>query len=224
MKEDSMKKTLLAAVMIATLTLPALASAAGKPGGYFSGFLGFNQTKDATMETTDFLAIPVTTFNDKLEFDPGIYIGGTGGYDFGLLRLEGELSFRNAEINRVNTDRAVDRNLGMLAMMINGWFDLENPSPVTPYWGAGIGLVSLYLDDDYFDRTTGDPVFYEDTASTYAFQAGGGLEISITPRFSLDLGYRFFKTGTATFDKHFDIENKLKVESHNMALGFRAKF
>jgi opacity protein-like surface antigen len=220
-----MKKTLLTIAAIVTLALPTLAGAApGKPGGYFSGFLGFNKTKDVTMETTDYLTVPTTTYEDRLELDNGIYIGGTGGYDFGMFRLEGELSFREAEIKRVNSDRAVDRNLGMLSLMCNGWFDLENASPVTPYWGAGVGLVSLAFDDDYYDRTSGNPVFYEDTASTYAFQAGGGLEFAITPRFSLDLGYRFFKTGTATFDKHYDLENKFRVESHNVALGFRAKF
>lgn len=217
-------KIRLIAATIALCALPTLACAAGRPGGYFSGFLGFNQTKDATMETTDFAAVPVSTFDDRLQFDSGIYIGGTGGYDFGMFRLEGELSYRNADINKINNDRGVDRNLGMLAAMFNGWFDLENPSPVTPYWGAGIGIVSLHFDDDYFDRTSGDPIFYEDTASTYAIQAGGGLEFAITPRFSMDLGYRYFKTGTATFDKNWDLENKLKVESHNVALGFRAKF
>jgi opacity protein-like surface antigen len=210
---------------VALCALPVIATAApSKPGAYMSGFLGFNQTSNATMETTDFFTPPATTFNDRLEFDPGIYIGGTGGYDFGMIRLEGELSYRGADIKKVNSDRGVDRNLGMLAMMFNGWFDLENPSPITPYWGAGIGFVSMNFDKDYHDRATGDPVFYEDTATTYAFQAGGGVEFSITPRFSLDLGYRYFRTGKATFDKHSDLENKLEVENHNVALGFRAKF
>jgi opacity protein-like surface antigen len=222
-----MKKTLLTIAAIATLTLPALAGASpGKPGPYLSGFIGFNQTKDANIETTDFVFNDVQ--NHTMEFDSGSFIGGTGGYDFGIVRLEGELAYRNAEINKLTSAtgtryRGVDRNLGMLSFMCNAFFDLENPSPVTPYWGAGVGVVSLNLDDDFND-TAGDPIFYSDTASTYAVQAGGGLEFSITPRFSLDLGYRYFRTGTATFDKHSDLENKLKIESHNVALGFRAKF
>lgn len=218
-----MRKTIVAIAAVTALALPTLASAAqGRPGGYFSGFLGFNQTKDATMETTDFVA--GSTFEDRLEFDPGIYIGGTGGYDFGIVRLEGELSYRNAEINQVNADRGIDSNLGIVAMMFNTFVDLENDTPVTPYLGAGVGFASLSFDDDHYDRSTGDPVFYEDDASTYAYQLGAGLEFSITRRFSLDLGYRFFKTGTAEFDSNWDLENDLKVESHNVALGFRAKF
>lgn len=211
----------------ALCALPAIATAApGKPGGYFSGFLGFNQTSDATIETTDFVFNDVQ--NHKIDFDPGIYIGGTGGYDFGMLRLEGELSYRNADMDRLTSStgtiyRSVDRNLGMLTGMFNAYFDLENPSPVTPYWGAGIGVVAMNLDEDFNDNN-GDPIFYEDTESTYAFQAAAGLEFSITPRFSMDLGYRYFKTGTATFDKFADLENRIKVESHNVALGFRAKF
>ena len=218
------KSTLILATLLTCAMTTNGFAAQSKPGAYVSGFLGFSNTNSATMETTDFLATPTATYNDRLEFDPGLFIGGTGGYDFGMIRLEGELSYRDAGINKVNSDRSVDRNLGMLAMMINAWFDLENQTPVTPYLGVGVGFVSLNFDKDYYDRTTGAPVFYEDHASTYAFQAGGGLELSMTPRFSLDLGYRYFMTGKATFDKYYDLENKLKVESHNVALGFRTKF
>lgn len=211
-------------IVVLLLVFPAVAMAnPSKPGGYFSGFLGFNNTKNATMETTDYTTLPAQTYQDRLEFDPGIYIGGTGGYDFGTVRMEGELSFRNAEIQRVNGEHPGDRNLGMLAMMFNCFLDLETYSPVTPYLGGGVGLVSLAFDDDYRDRN-GNQIFHDDSASTYALQAGGGLEFAITPRFSLDLGYRYFKTGKATFDDKWDIENKLKIESHNVALGFRAKF
>lgn len=220
-------KRALAVIVFLLCALPAVAGAApSKPGGYVSGFLGFNQTKDATLETTDFFN--GTSQNYSLDFDPGIYIGGTGGYDFGLLRLEGELSFRDAEISNITSFsgtryRGVDSSLGVLAMMANGFIDLENATIVTPYLGGGAGFATLVLDEDVFDGN-GDPIYYEDSATTYAVQAGGGLEVALNPRFSLDIGYRYFRTGKATFDKYWDLENKLKIESHNFAIGFRAKF
>jgi len=226
-----MIKELLTAMMLLA-AVPALASAdqsgqePSRMGAYFSGFLGFNNSGDATLETTDYV------FGDdrksSVEFDPGIYIGGTGGYDFGMFRLEGELSYRAAELNNITSDRGVryrriDTNLGMLAGMVNCFFDLDNSTPVTPYLGGGVGFAALYLDNDLYDDN-GDPVYYEDAATTFAVQVGGGVEFKVNRRFSLDLGYRYFKTGTATFDSEWDLENRLKVESHNVALGFRAKF
>lgn len=220
-----MKKAFVIVVLL-LLVVPAAAIAASKPGPYFSGFIGFNQTDDATLETTDFFFNDVQHFN--LEFDPGVYVGGTGGYDFGVLRLEGELSYRDAEIKTIsdaagNHYRVGDRSLGTLAGMFNCFLDFENPSPVTPYLGAGVGFAVLTLEDDVLD-SNGDPIYYEDSATTGAFQVGGGIEFAITPRFSLDLGYRYFKTGEATFDETWQIENELEIESHNFAVGFRGKF
>ena len=220
-------KRALAIVILLLLALPAAAIAGpSKPGAYVSGFLGFNQTDDATLNTFDVLA-PSRDYD--LEFDPGIYLGGTGGYDFGIVRLEGELSYRSAEIDEITNVssgtrfRGSDSSLGTLAVMFNAVVDLENATPVTPYFGAGVGFATLSFDDDNFE-SNGNPIFYEDTATTGAFQVGAGFEIAINPRFSLDLGYRYFKTGEANFDENWDIENEIELESHNFAVGFRAKF
>lgn len=220
-------KRAYAIVILLVLALPVVAAAGpSRPGPYFSGFIGVNQTDDATLETTDFLFNDVQHFD--LEFDPGIYVGGTGGYDFGVVRLEGELSYRDAEIKTIsdavgNRYRVGDRNLGTLAVMFNCFLDLENASPLTPYLGAGVGFATLTLYDDVLDNN-GDPIYYEDSATTGAFQVGAGLEIALNPRFSIDLGYRYFKTGEATFDDTWRLENEIELESHNFAVGFRGKF
>jgi len=230
--------TTLLILVVATAAMPTNASAAQKrPNAYISGFLGFNQTEDATVNNTDYAPPPIE-YSDRLEFDPGIYIGGTCGFDFGLLRLEGELSYRGAEISSIHEIvpiappaqrfTSIDGDIDVLAMMANAWFDLENQSPVTPYWGGGIGVANLQLSD-----TSGYPanggsrvgLYQEDDESVFAYQAGAGLELAINPRFSLDLGYRYFRTNEAKFHSpNPDIERRIEIESHNVALGFRAKF
>lgn len=223
-----MKRNLIVIAALLTLALPAVCPAApARPGAYVSGFLGVNVPRDADVTGTDFLI--GANIDERVAFDPGINVGGTGGYDFGIIRLEGELSYKHAEMKSI-TERAsgtrfsnVDGNLGVLAMMFNGFFDLHNSTPVTPYWGGGIGFAAMHLSDTF---VSGDPIpFYqEDDDTVFAYQAGAGLEIALNRQFSLDLGYRYFGTASATFGLDKDITTDLKYESHNASVGFRVKF
>ncbi len=229
-----MKKRLITiAAAIAVISIPAMGTAApARPGGYVSGFIGASITRDTDADTVDYIA-PVTTFNDRVQFDPGITVGGTGGYDFGFLRLEGELSYKHAEMKGI-TDRnsgdrfrSIDGSLGALALMGNAFFDLHNSSPVTPYWGAGAGLAFLHLSDTHGTNTaTGsrDFIYSEGDDTVFAYQAGGGVDIALNRKLSLDVGYRYFGTSTATFDKDVTRTTELKMESHNVAVGLRVKF
>ncbi|AJE02672.1 outer membrane protein [Geobacter pickeringii] len=224
-----MNKFIIAIAAIALCAIPAVSGAAPpRPGAYVSGFLGVSAPLD-----TDVTSINNTSgsvFNDRVEFDPSINVGGTGGYDFGLIRLEGEISYKHAEIKSITDDtgfrfRGVDGNLGALAVMGNAFFDLHNATPVTPYWGGGIGFAVLHLSDTYGNDAVGRLLLYpSDDATVFAYQAGGGLEIAINRQFSLDLGYRYFGTAKATFDSDPLTTTKLKYESHNGMVGFRVKF
>ena len=229
-----MKRSLIVIAAIVTLAIPAICQAApARPGAYVSGFLGISVPMDADVTTFDFFTN--ATFNDRVEFDPGINVGGTGGYDFGIIRLEGELSFKQSEIRSI-TDKAdgfqfgnPDGDLGALAMMFNAFFDLHNATPVTPYWGGGIGFAVLHLSDTFgTDIVNGVPervLLYEnDDDTVFAYQAGAGLEIALNRQFSLDLGYRYFGTSRARFGANKDITTDLKFESHNGVVGFRVKF
>lgn len=227
-----MKTKLVTIAVLITLMIPAVCQATPpRPGGYMTGFIGVTLPKDTTVATDDF--ITNSSFTDRVELDPGINFGMTAGYDFGSLRLEGELSYKEGEIKEIidqadnSRFRNVDGNLAALAMMFNSFADLHNDSPVTPYLGGGIGFATLYLSDTFgtdsvtLNRTQ---LYVDDVASVFAYQVGGGLEIALNPFLSLDLGYRYFGTTKARFDNNFDQITRLKIESHNAAVGFRLKF
>jgi len=229
-----MKANVILFFAIASLLIPAICSATPpRPGGYIGGFIGVTAPMDTTVTTDDFILN--TTFTDEAEFDPGVNVGMTGGYDFGYLRLEGELSYKYAEFADI-TDRAdnyrfgnVDGDLGVFAMMFNGFFDLHNASPVTPYFGGGIGFATLYLSDTFGTDTRGgittrSLLYTEDLDTVFAYQAGGGLEIALNPVLSLDLSYRYFGTDDARFEDNPFQFSKLDFESHNTTIGFRLKF
>lgn len=224
-----MKKYLIIIAALVIITLPAVCSAApARPGAYVSGFLGVNIPKDSDVTGTDFFSgLP---FNERIAFDPGINVGGTGGYDFGIIRLEGELSYKHAEMKSVTQpDGAqfsdVDGSLGVFAMMFNGFFDLHNSTPVTPYWGGGIGFAAIHLSDTFGNDALGRRILYpSDDDTVFAYQAGAGLEIALNRQLSLDLGYRYFGTAKTNFNSDPIATTELKYESHNATLGLRMKF
>jgi len=221
-----MKRILLTLATLAVLTLPSLSSAAqGRPGGYASLFLGVSLLDDT--DVTSYLYNTGETIPERIEFDPGVYVGGTAGYDFGIIRLEGELSYRYNEMDSItNRDfgvkyAGVDGDVGIFAMMANAFVDFHNDSPITPYLGGGIGVATVYLSD-----TDGDGllIYAEDDDSVFAYQVGGGLDIALNRQTSLDIGYRYFSTETVRFDSDWYQSVKFDTESHNIAVGFRFKF
>jgi len=222
-------KTFLSTVFtLLVFTIPSLSlAAAARPGPYVSGFLGTSFARDVTVSGTD--SFFNSSFSDRVTFEPGIYVGGTGGYDFGFLRLEGELSYRHAKLDTITDSgggrlRNVDGDLGTFATMFNVFFDMHNPSRVTPYVGGGIGFATLHLSNTTAFDNAGKLTLYDDSNDTvFASQVGAGMDIAINSRISLDLGYRYFITEKARLDGDFTSSN-LRFESHNGLVGFKFKF
>lgn len=235
-KGDHIMKALRKLVIISSalfLALPAICTAAQRTGPYLSGFIGVSVPTDKVV-TTDYYDNSVSD-HDQVKFDPGVNVGGSAGYDFGLLRLEGMISYRNSEIRAITDKdnyrfRNPDGNLGVAAFLANAFFDIHNESRVTPYLGGGIGFATLYLSDTYGTDTRGGgsfsrPLLYEEGNDTvFAYQAGAGVEIALNRRYSLDIGYRYFGTDTATINRDSDQWSSLKFDSHNVTVGFRSTF
>jgi opacity protein-like surface antigen len=228
-----MKKSVIVFVALALLAVPVIGSAfPPRPGPYLTGFLGVAFPVDMDVTSTQF-GPGAQTFNDRVEFDPGINVGGAGGFDFGYLRIEGELSYKGAEMSSIVEKNSqtryanVDGRAGAFAMMGNAFLDLRNPSPVTPYIGGGVGIANVRLTNtDGTDTRTGfrTRLYDSDNDTVFAYQAGAGLEIAFTQRLSLDIGYRYFGTAKAKFNRHSSTAAELKFESHNVSGGFRFKF
>ncbi len=223
-----MKRLLITLTAIASLMLPTLCEATPpQQGPYMSGFFGISIPNNTDVSRYDYGV--GSSFADRVEFAPDINIGGTIGYDYGDVRMEGELSYKHGEIATI-TDQIgggqyhnASGNLGTLAMMFHTFFDLHNSSPVTPYVGGGVGFAAMHLSDTYVAED-GAPIYEEGDASAFAYQFGTGIEIALKQRLSLDLGYRYFATTKAKFDPNPDISSELKFQSHNIAIGIRALF
>ncbi len=229
-----MKPFTIFIITFVILTIPSLCLAGrGTPGGYSSAFIGAQFPESTDTPSTDF--VTGYSYNDRVEFNPGLNIGGTGGYDFGMIRLEGELSYKYSTIRTItdqNTGSRYNRpagNIGVLAWMFNGFIDFHNNSRITPYLGGGIGFATIALSDTHGrsagSGTSSNPLLYGAGNDTvFAWQAGAGLEIALNRKLSLDIGYRYFDSDRAYFDSDLAILSSMKFVSHTTAVGVRFKY
>lgn len=229
-----MKRALTTLALLIIAALPDISQAMPMlPGPYVTGFIGATMPRrNDDVTTTDFSISPNQTFNERIGFDPGVYVGGAGGFDFGFLRLEGELSYKEADIKSItdntgaNQYRDINGNLGALAFMANAFFDFHNYTPVTPYVGGGIGFANLNLSNTFATNASNQRLlmYPRDNDSVFAYQVGAGLDIALNRRFSIDLGYRYFNTDWANFSRNSLTTSGIRFESHNATVGFRTKF
>ncbi|TGU71717.1 porin family protein [Geomonas terrae] len=217
-----MKKTTLAILVAASLALPAMASAAPfRQGPYIGGFVGVTipDKTDATSYSGG------SVFNDRISFQPGVNVGGVMGYDFGGVRFEGEISYKDIQFDTVTDNlggryNIVDGSIDTTAFMANVFFDLHNQTPITPYIGGGVGFAALHLNDTHgFDSNGAELSYLSDDDVVFAYQVGGGLEIPLNRQLSLDLAYRYFGTTEANF-----FDTKMELTTHNATVGLRLKF
>ena len=226
-----MKRTLTILALAIAVALPAASQAMPmRPAPYFSGFLGVAVPKDTdvTLNNTG----SGVTFDQRIGLDPGIYFGGAGGFDFGFIRLEGEFSYKQSNIKSI-TDKSgadqfrdVDGKLSLMAFLFNAFFDFHNYSPVTPYMGGGIGFATLHMGNTFATNNANQTflMYPQDDDTVFAYQVGTGLDIALTRRYSLDVGYRYFNTDTASFSGHQLTAGGIRFESHNALVGFKMKF
>jgi outer membrane protein OmpA-like peptidoglycan-associated protein len=108
---------------------------------------------------------------------------GSAGLGYGLqngFRLEGELSYRDNELEGTSTDATA------WAGMLNGYYDFNRGGGWEPYVGLGVGYGTLDLSS-------------VDDESGWAWQAMAGVAIPITETLDFDLGYRFFRMEDVEF-------------------------
>jgi len=215
-----MKKTFSASVILLMLFMLPSISLGAKIGPYISVNLGgaFLNDSDQSQGGYDL---------ETMKFDPGFASSFAGGFNFGMFRIEGELGYQGNDVDTKYDDYYYDHyydddydhdhhydddyyddesDLTAYSLMGNFYLDFVNPSPVTPFLTAGIGMATVNLFD--YDHDT-----------VFAYQVGAGLAFAINPHMSIDLKYRYFATEDPDFGGL-----EAKFASHNVYGGFRFTF
>lgn len=226
------------ALLLCTLALcgllcinPALAAAKD----YIGGNISWTAPQDADFEYQNSAdESPPLTFGT--EYDAGLGFGLVfgKGYDNNL-RIEGELSYRRndlASFSLAGETFAATGDISALSFIFSTYYDLANPTPFTPYLGAGLGGAYINLDARQIDPIFAD-IVYNDQTLAFAYQLGGGLAYQLNRYLTLDLGYRYFATPTLKLkDQDAQVNasggalNTFETDyaSHNVSLGLRLAF
>jgi outer membrane immunogenic protein len=100
-------------------------------------------------------------------------------------------------------------DVSIKSYMVNGYYDFRNASAVTPFLGAGIGLLNGEFNDDGF----------KDNVSEFGYQFMAGVGFKSAEHVTIDLSYRY--QGSSDFSKD---GTKISYGSSNPLAGVRFNF
>lgn len=208
-------------VFVAAFLSLGLATSAMAAGPYVSLMGGAVFVEDS--KSTDNTGAVITT-----DFDPGILLSGSAGYAFFYgLRIEGEISYRQADFDRVeftsgwlfppNGSRfPADGQATAFSVMANAAYDFYMPGGLKPYVLAGIGFAEVSVDLSYQGMK-----FIDDDDTVFAYQVGGGIAFTVAPNVDLFVDYRYFGTSDPSFTDVDGFTFKSEIATHNISAGVR---
>lgn len=223
-----MKKIMFVSLFALLLVFSSSAYSAEK-GWYMSGSFGVSLNDDADGGAS--IALPAgTTYSISMEYDPGYFVKFAPGYNFGTIRLEGELSYRTDDMDQLNetliTGEGTTRVSSQLSgsdtttelFLINAYYDFLEGKTVQPYITGGIGVA----------RTKMHILALHDQDSLFAYQVGAGLSYNVIENVVVDFGYRYFSTKDIEFDitdlSEAGIPVKVSNSGHLFQIGARYNF
>jgi len=213
----------LAAFAIA-LAVNAGAAHAEQTPGWYVGVLGGVNLMESTQAIYDG---PLGEEPDNFDFKTGFGGGALAGYDFGGLRLQGDIIYRRnkvaAESYAGAPNHGVDASVASVAPMLSVLYDIETGTGFTPYVGAGLGAAHVRLD--YIDGNG----IYSAHGSTWslAYQGVAGVNYDLTPKLLIGAEYRYFATPDADFDRAYIDgydQKDFETTSHSFFVGLTYRF
>ena len=150
------------------------------------------------------------TVSHKIGYDVDVI----AGYDFGMLRLEGELAYKRAGVNQVRLDPRISGggpgdnfdasgHGTALSGMVNLLLDFGNDDGLSGYAGVGVGLASVKYSAQTDGPNNGGPpagaIGFSDTDSGLAWQGILGLRYAVSQNIDVGLKYRFFNVPNLKF-------------------------
>src|SRR5215467_8916619 len=147
-----MRKLAIAVALASTaMATPAVA----RDHSFYAGLEGGAMwIEDADFSYSDNTGLNIASPAITTRHSTGYDIDLIAGYDFGMIRLEGELGYKHASVHEVLLDsRLSGGNAGdtfpgngrgrALSAMLNALLDFGNEDGLSGYVGAGIGIADV---------------------------------------------------------------------------------
>ncbi|HVM80073.1 MAG TPA: OmpA family protein [Stellaceae bacterium] len=175
----------------------------------------------------------------NLTFKPndGFAAGGAFGYDFGRVRLEGEIVYRDHGLKTLGFSNVppgaqaafgipasgsapLGGDISSLGFMANAIYELFPHSAITPYVGAGIGGADLHLNN----VKVGSFQFASGGSLQFAYQAIAGVKVALGRSWSASVDYRYFAATDGSFGDALGNRFKLPYSTQNVMAGVAYHF
>lgn len=197
------------AVVVLCLVVTSVSFGAGGP--YVAGRVGYLIVPDQEAGLLD-------NIEYEASFFAAAAYGGTVSRSYGRLSFEGEASYRQSSIDRVEFLGEEFKGRGRvfaLALMANLRGALETGTILRPYLLAGVGGAWVSIDD----AKAGGTKVVDDDRLMPAYQLGGGLELDLGPAVSLDVGYSYFSTSKDDFEDELKEDFSFRYRTHGLYAG-----
>ncbi|MEW5726656.1 MAG: outer membrane beta-barrel protein, partial [Pseudomonadota bacterium] len=156
------------------------------------------------------------------DYSAGPVVMGTAGYGFGpgklgRLRLEGEVGWRNGEVDGVN-GASGSGDASATSLMANVVTDFLPQERVHPFVGLGVGGALV----DSSASAAGSGFSGDDTV--FAYQAIAGVGFDVTREVGLSLAYRYFATQDPSLSTSSGASAESEYASHAVTAGITFRF
>jgi outer membrane protein OmpA-like peptidoglycan-associated protein len=199
-------RKLLSTLALAALMAGLATGAQATEGWYVRGDVGYSVDSEVDLSQTyddeDLelarAAAAVEDYTVDYSYDlDNDWMGALGaGYAFkNGFRLEGELAYRTNDVDYDAYEYSGDTSVESTSAMINLFYDFNRDGRFQPYLGVGVGAAKVEIED------------YDDTS--FAYQGLAGVGVVLSPRWTLDVGYRYF----AADDLEYDVDYYAPVEA-----------
>lgn len=194
--------------LLVGLLLMASTTSVSAAGPYIGAGGGVSILHDSDIKETGFAT--ATT-----KYDTGYGFNVSAGYNFEPVRLEFEFGYKNADMDEISvpgwgTASAKDTDITVMSYMVNAFYDIKTNSPITPYIGAGLGLLKGELN------VQGSKL--NDTQLGYQLIVGAAYNLN--KNVAIDLSYRLQGAASDFSKNNVDIE----YMSSNIMAGLRYSF
>ena len=182
-----------------------------------------------------------TTDAGQVDHEYGYDVGGNVGYDFGMFRIEAEVSYKGAAVDQwrstlrtpayTSTGTATTTAPGTyayaggkttaLSFMLNGMLDFGDDDGLQGFVGGGVGVARVKAEKYALNRFGS---FLDDSDTVFAWQAIAGVRAPLTDRIDATLKYRFFNADNV---KLVDVSGRTvdgRFRSHSLLGGVTFNF
>ena len=232
------------AVALALATTALASPALAKDGAWYIGVdAGGMLVEDSKFDIRNAAGTATTDSAIRLNHEYGYDVSGNVGYDFGPIRAEFEVGYKDANLDSIDYSGVVpirgfngpsrvypaqnygaaDGNSRVLSFMTNAYADFGGKDMgISGFLGGGVGVARVKLAD--IQTVKYGQAFLDDSDTRFAWQILAGIRKPITDKVDISLKYRFFNVNNI---KTFTVDNQAtesRFRSHSILLGLTYNF